>query len=455
MRIARTMISGWLMACWCVTLCHAQSTEAKSGGFRELLEIAGVGPDKIAAVSPTGLTDADWEILAQLVRRLQQHDEADLARWTLPKQLEFSSQSVGELFEVAGTVNRVETLPLPTTIAERLEVTQLYRCRVKANDSQELTVLALKIPRRWDVTQPLAEPVSFRGVLLRAGEDYLFLATRLRWFPTAGIASGKFLLAQHGMDASLWEEIVQRSPFVSPDKGQEAVAFYSCLAAIRQVPAAKLAALTVENINRDVSSSDSPLTRIDKQIAAAVKEQAARGLSSVAPLFLDPEQQVGELVRIEGTARRAVRIAVEDITLLAAKDSLREYFELEVFTGDSQNLPLVCCVTSLPAEFPTGDAIHAEVRLDGVFFKMWQYRSRKIVETDGETTTQQQSYTPVVLGATITWLRQPSPAPRWWGLVVGGAIFAAMMFGLLRMVFTFRRGPTRLPDRPPNFSGME
>jgi hypothetical protein len=455
MKVSCTFIGGWLLACCCVTFCHAQTDKAQNGGFRELLEIAGVGPDKIAALSPTEFSDADWETLAQIVRRLQQHNEVDLARWTLPKQNSFSSQLFGELFEVDGIVGQVESLAIPAAIAERLELKQLYRCRVKVNDSQELTVLALKIPRRWDATQPLAEPVSFLGVLLQAGEDPLLLATRLRWFPTSGVPSGQLLLAQHGMDVSLWEEIVQRTPFVSPDKGQESLAFYSCLAALQQVPATELAALTIDNISRVASAGDSPSTKITQQIAVAVNEQAARGLSSVAPLFFKPEKEVGELLRIEGTVRRAVRIAVDDDTFLATDQSIREYFELEVFTDDSQNLPLVCCVTRLPADFPTGDAIREEVRLDGVFFKMWQYRSRKIVETAGETTTQQQSYTPVILGATVTWLQQASAEPSWWGLTVGGAIFAAMMFGLLRMVFTFRQERrTRLPDKPPNFSGM-
>ena len=433
-------------------ICHAQQPEA-SGGFREVLEITGVTPQQLAALSNTEITVANGEILAQLVRRLEQH-EADLARWTLPKQM-LTAELVGELIELEGTAEQVEAVLVPAEIAERLEVQELSCSRVKLGDGNLVTVLSTNIPQRWDSSQPFAEPVSLRGVLLRAGDEPLLLTTHLRWFPTSGLPSGKLLLARFGMDASLWDDIGQRSPFVSPEKGREAEAFYACLAALKRVPTAELAKLTLENIARIASASSSAETKLEKQIAASINEQAERGLSSVAPLFLEPERQVGELVRIEGAARRAVRISVDEKDRLAASQPIDEYFELEVFTADSQNFPLVCCVTSLPAGFPTGDAIRADVRLNGVFFKSWRYRSRKVVDGPGETATQQRRYTPVVLGASVTWLQQVPAGQSWWGLVVGGAIFAAMIFGLARMVMSFRQDRrTRLPDEPPNFSEL-
>jgi hypothetical protein len=257
------------------------------------------------------------------------------------------------------------------------------------------------------------------------------------------------------MDASLWDDIGQRSPFDSPEKGREAEAFYACLAALKQVPAAELAKQTLKSITEAAAADARGQSKIRNQIIAAVREQAERGLSSVAPLFLEPERQVGELLRIDGTARRAVRISVDNKDRLAASQPIDEYFELEVFTADSQNFPLVCCVTSLPAGFPTGDAIRADVRLNGVFFKSWRYRSRKVVDGPGETATQQQRYTPVVLAASVTWLQQVPAGQSWWGLAVGGAIFAAMIFGLARMVISFRQDRrTRLPAEPPNFSEL-
>ncbi len=427
--------------------------ENATGGFREVLEIVGITPRQLTAVSNSGTTVADWEILSPVVRRLEQHAD-ELARWTLPEK-QLSAELVGELFELQGNAEQVETVSVPAEIVERLELKKLFRCRVKLDDGQQVSVLSTSIPQRWDLSQPLAEPVSFRGVLLHVGQEPLLLTTHLRWFPTSGLPSGKLLLARFGMDAALWNDIVQRSPFVSPERGREAQAFYACLAALKQVPAAELAKLTLENIARMAAASPAAETKLQKQIAASVQEQAERGLSSVAPLFLEPERQVGELVRIEGTARRAVRIAINEEDRLVAGQPISEYFELEAFTADSQNLPLVCCVTSLPAGFPTGDAIRAGVRLDGVFFKSWRYRSRKVADGPGETATQQQRYTPVVLAASVTWLQEAPAAQSWWGLVVGGVIFVAMIFGLARMVISFRQDRrTRLPPEPPDFSEL-
>ncbi len=196
----------------------------------------------------------------------------------------------------------------------------------------------------------------------------------------------------------------------------------------------------------------SPESKHAAALASAVIKQAERGFSSVAPLFLEPRNVVGELVRLEGTARRAVRISVSQQEQLTVGHPISEYFEIEVFTADSQNMPVVCCVTHLPAGFPTGDAIRAAVRFDGVFFKGWRYRSRKVVEGPGETESQQQRYTPIILAAAVTWLKQPSTAPSLWGLVVGSGIFVAMIYGLTKMFVSHRRAShTRLPDKLPDF----
>lgn len=441
-----------LVALGAVPKCDAQQQKT-NGGFREVLEIVGIDSDILGTIIGKNLTVADWEVLTQVVRRFEQH-EADLARWTLPKK-QLTAELVGELFELEGTIVQVAAVHVPQKIAERLELKQLFRSQVKLDDGYLVTVLSTNIPQRWDLSQPLAEPVSLRGVLLSASEEPLLLTTHLHWFPTSGLPSGMLLLARFGMDAALWDDILQRSPFISPERGREAVAFYACLAALKKAPAAELAKLSLENIARMASASQNAETKLQKRIAASVNEQAERGLSSVAPLFLEPERQGGELVRIEGTARRAIRISVDEKDHLAASPPIDEYFELEVFTADSQNLPLVCCVTSLPAGFPTGDAIRAGVRLDGVFFKSWRYRSRKVVDGPGETATQQQRYTPVVLAATVTWLRQTPAGQSWWGLVGGGLIFAAMIFGLVRMVISFRQDRrTRLPEIPPDFSKL-
>jgi hypothetical protein len=454
MKLLGTFVVFAFLVCCCIATKGWAQEQIHDGGFRELLEIVGIEPAALNKITDTELTEADWEVVAQLIERLTQH-QAELSAWTLSNQV-FTPGNVGELFEINGTVESIERLSSVKEVSG-LEHKPLYRCNVKLDKGISLVVLSVNIPSRWNISQPINERVSLQGVLLRADAKPLLLTTHLNWFPTSDLPSGQLLLARFGMDAGLWDFIKQRAPFISPANGREAEAFYSCLAAFMRIPASELANAALARIAETavLTADEQEMSKLERQVAASLKEQAAMGLSSVAPLFLKPETEVGELVRLQGTARRAVRIAVDDPTALALQPPVREYFELELFTADSQNLPIVCCVTRLPPEFPTGDAIRESVRLDGVFFKSWQYRTRKLVDGAGETGTQQQRYTPVVLGASVTWLQQVPAERNWWGLVVGGSIFAVMILGLIRLVISYRRDRRpRLPDSPPDFSEL-
>jgi hypothetical protein len=417
------------------------------GGFREMLEIVGIEPALLNAIDANQPTAEDWQIVAQIVARLDQY-ASSLDRWTR-KDPQFAAGETGELFDLAGTVKQVDKLAAPAGV----ELPQLYRCQLELAEGRQALVLSVQVPKRWELGKPLQEPVSLRGVLLGANESPVFLTTHLSWFPRAGLPLGQLLLSRFGMDATLWDDIVQRSVFVSPDRGRESQAFYAILTAIAKIPTAELATIALQSIadNARAARLDSG-TKVERQVAAAVAERAARNLSSVAPLFLNPEAQVGQLIRIEGIARRAVRIVADPFP---NGQSLSEYYELEVFTDDSQNLPIVCLVARLPAGFPTGDAIRAGVRVDGVFFKLWQYHSRETKQSPGETTTLQASYTPIVMAASVTWLKQSTTMKSWWGLAVGGIVFVLVMVGFWRMLLSSRK-PTRLSQEDlPDFSQLQ
>lgn len=422
-----------------ISVATAQEPPTGQGGFRELLSIMEIEPESLSKITSEAPSDADQQLISQIMHRLDQQSDADLKRWTTPGD-NLSSESVGELFELAGIAEKVSEL---TT-----QDVKLFRTAVKLTNDTTAEVLSTSVPDRWNVASPLNEQVSLRGVLLRGGEKPILLARNLSWHPSSGVSSGQLLLARFGMDAALWDSVVQRSRLVSPEKGREAEAFYAVLAALAKVPAAELKTATNQAIADAVSSSASPTTKLERQISTAAQEQAARGLSSVIPLFLEPENSVGQLVRIEGVARRAVQVTDTDPS--------RVYYELEVFPPDSQNLPLVFVVKSLPQDFPLGDAIHAGVRIEGVFFKSWQYRTRKVVEGHGATDTQQQRYTPLLMAATLTWLQETPAAPSWWGLVVGSAIFVAIIAGLVRVIVSYKRDRHQTtPDSPPDFSGLQ
>jgi len=259
--------------------------------------------------------------------------------------------------------------------------------------------------------------------------DALFLTPHLAWYPRQGVPAGQLLLVRQGMDVALLEEVRHGKPFVGPEVSREGEAFYACLVAISRVDLGELSTLAKQSVAQlaDRWRESKATDRQQRAIAAQVLERNELGLSSVAPLFLQPKQMTGRLVRIEGTARRAVRIAVAD------QPELDSYFELEIFPPDSQNHPIVCCVKDLPAEFPTGDAIREPVRVAGVFFKGWLYRSREVQLTDGETGRQQRLYTPVVVGS-VEWLPRPARGESLWGLWGGIAFLLVLAMVLLNAV---------------------
>ncbi len=459
------------------------AAETESERFRAILELAEIGPEVLAELGQgPDYSDDDWQLLMQIFGRLQQFGNLDSRN--IPKTINLSlwdekarKENIGQLFNFSGIVDSVQEVPLPKKMSELYGRNTVFRCRLgflinDAGDLGHLTVLTTDIPSRWHKKKKLHESVEVLGTLLQGDRDdddlgwhTLFLANRFAWYPDKDVPTGQILLARHGMDVALFDEVRHRKPFVKPEVSREGEAFYAALTALAQVEPQELVQQAKENVARvakkwlgqqekleknhqalkaclAAATEAAEQTTLRQQIkqakkerglAAAVVQQAEAGRSSVAPMFLQPEENVGELFFFEGTARRAVRIAAEGQT------GIETYYEIEVFTNDSQNLPIVCCVARLPEGFPTGDAIREPVRLAGVFFKLWRYRSRKLIESPGETTGQRQLYTPVVLGNVPTWLNKSSPQKNPWALWGGLAFLGALAVLWMSMMGLARR----------------
>src|SRR5690606_34654420 len=89
-------------------------------------------------------------------------------------------------------------------------------------------------------------------------------------------------------------------------------------------------------------------------LAKTVIEAAKEGNYSVAPFFNTPREQVGQIASFTGTVRSALRVEVEP-QVASRHAGLDHYFQLAIFTADSQNYPIFFCVRELPAGFPLGD----------------------------------------------------------------------------------------------------
>ena len=438
------------------------AAETESERFRAILELAEIGPEVLAELGQgPDYSDDDWQLVMQIFGRLQQFRDPDLSA---NYSVLVPADRLGEIVRISGILVAVEKIVLTEQAAELHGQKFLYRCQLHflisaGYGTGGVTVLTTQVPKSWATKKEFQEGVNLRGVVLQYSKENgqaLLLTDHLAWYPKQGVPTGQILLARHGMDVALLDDVRHRKPFVKSEVSREGEAFYAALTALAQVEPQELVLLAKENVARvakkwrgqqeqlennhqglktrlAVATKASEQTALRQQIkqakkerglAAAVVQQAEAGRSSVAPMFLQPEKNVGELFFFEGTARRAVRIAAEGQTGIEA------YYELEVFTNDSQNLPIVCCVARLPEGFPTGDAIREPVRVAGVFFKLWRFRSRKLLESAGETTGQRQLYTPVVLGNVPTWLnkssQQKNPWALWGGLAFLGASGGAL-----------------------------
>ncbi|MEM9659425.1 MAG: hypothetical protein AAF961_13790, partial [Planctomycetota bacterium] len=359
------------------------------------------------------------------------------------------------------------------------------------------TVICRQLPRDWsEAVAPRYDGVELQGVLLGTQDDegqphFLLVTERLQWRPSSHPSQGIRWLAARGMDVALLDEVRHGQRFARPGDGGEASAFYACLSLMRQENVRELAETVETSLRtsqgkltaaadsarsngrrsaarrRDVG--DAPRAAVAAKeakqqalLAASVAEQAEQGRSSVAPLFLRPDENTGELVLIEGIARRAVRVAANptERTLRAggnsshagshsadgALDELREYFEIEVFTPDSQNLPIICCAAQLPPGFPQGDVIREPVRTAGVFFKQWAYETR----TDDATgDARRRSVAPIVVAPSVIWLNDvrddDAGLPRY--AVWGGVAFLCGLAALWAIYYADDRRARRRTTR--------
>jgi hypothetical protein len=238
---------------------------------------------------------------------------------------------------------------------------------------------------------------------------------------------------------ALLDDVQHGRGFVQPRESREAATFHECLAIMRRTDAAALVArvrrsLTaalpeleskaaqcnekwrkLQQSKTGVSTEQIETARKEALLQSEVAKYAARGLTSVAPMFLTAEDTTGRFVLIDGVARRAVRVlnAAADFS---ESDSLPQpssrpptiqnadhYYELEVFTPDSQNLPIVCCVPTLPDGFPEGDVIRQPVRVAGVFFKKWVYQTRRARAANARR--DDIGAAPIVVAPTVMLLR--------------------------------------------------
>jgi hypothetical protein len=348
---------------------------------------------------------------------------------------------------------------LPERDAERLEMPQYFECEMALDQGPGIaTVLTTRVPRTWHNMKTLDEPATVIALYLKAlskgGEpSAVWLAKEIAWHPTRAaephVSFGKSVLGTLAMDVGLLDAVRGRGQILAAERE----AFYEMLDVAGRIGAHQLARFAQSNVAavRDVAKRDLDVEQDEarRALAQEVVRRAEEGRHSVAPLFNEPDRHIGDLVVFDGVARRAVRVdadpRLDDARRndVARRFGIENYYEMEVFTDDSQDYPLIFCMHDLPENFPTGSNLHVPVRVAGFFFKDWQYTTRKTAGTSSRA--PQVQYSPLLIGRHPLILQQEQglEVAQW----VGGGLFLLALAGVWFSTWWLSRSDRKFTER--------
>ena len=373
---------------------------------------------------------------------------------------------------MSGRVHEVTRHELSIADARRLDMPAWFGCELELDGGVPATLVAARVPDAWlemsDLDQPASAAALFVKRLPDGGADrgLLLVCDEVAWYPTAAlepyVSFGEAVLGTLGMDVGLLDQVRNRRPILDTERD----AFYSMLEAVGTAAVSQLIRfaqqdlgavgerwaveakrLTAEAETRSRELLERELLK-QARLAKEVVRRADEGRYSVAPLFNDPDGQVGRLGVYDGMARR--RCAWKSAPRRTARRSdvmrrfgIDHYYEMEVFTDDSQNYPLVFCLRELPAGFPTGGTIQEPVRVAGFFFKSWLYQTRKpATGTDGGAEAGVPQFAPLLVGRAPIWLQPAAAGGRWPELAMAG-LFVLAVAAVWGLIWWYARGDRR------------
>ena len=372
---------------------------------------------------PSDWSPAKQEVALRVLARLSRLPTNLTAAWTADT-VDVGSLDAGQrvsdlLVRVAGRAKFVMTVPLEEAEAELADRQQLLVVRVEAENGLAVDVLADHVPKPWALGAPIDEPTTVIGLPLaegpgpaaKAGSDWpktpaalLLAAASVGWLPPTPLGT-------LGMDYSLFDSVVDGQKLVAGDTE----AFYATLAAAGRATQAGI-------------------------------ESAAGQPGDIVPL-INPgsdwfASHRGAPVTIQGVARRATRIEVDD-PLRRQQIGADHYWELYVFVPTplikindrlQEDYPIVCCVRLLSKGMPTGEQIGERVRVSGFAFKRYGYPLPDVQISSSQGEKQQlgqRQETALLIGKQAVWQPPPSPTTEvnslgWIFLALVGAVGLAL-----------------------------
>ncbi len=394
----------------------------------ELFELLGISLGDWATLSDgAAWQSSENSVLFKVLYHLRRSFRPrDLERWAreLPTEkllVEQPDQFRGELFRLSGRVVEVSRLNVPPEKATSMQMSQYYRCRMELEGTADVAeVFAAAVPQSWFPKLPEVVPVRVYGVFLKwsakgpEGATLVFAARRVAWYPDT-------LLGKLGMDVGLLDELKPRgvksdARSISPRdvplqqlrlSAAKRECFYQMLAAAGRAARGTL-------------------------LAAARAELARRGAEQfdVAPLFNRPYEHLGQLVVLSGTVRQVIPIEVDEADVVA-RFGITRYYQMALYTDDSQGNPLIVCVRRLPRGMPTGTGPQygEYVTVAGFFFGPWAYR--RPPRTDEPPDQFRWQLAPLLIADEPVWLLRPTGEQDTWIGVVAGALLIVLLACIL------------------------
>ncbi len=395
-------------------------------GMRDFLAAFGIGESSLAQAQdgrPVGLEDE--ELLVRLLDRVAALQPAEIADWSEapPDWRAFWERPAtlrGRLFAVEGRVRSVQAIDSTPELSVRSGIKRYYVCTVTDDQGMGYAVYTRRIPAAWLPRIPAGDRVRVSGIFMKWSGDSpdsprpVLVTDRPAWFPDN-------LLGRLGMDCALLDDVpiagkaqtdaVAEEPtglerfFLT---GRDREAFYQMLAAAGRARPGEL----YQYARRESESSETPV-------------------SPVIKLFNEPASQLGRLVLLYGTARRIEKIEVHDADI-RRRFGITHYYSIYLFTQDSQNNPLVCCVRELPPGIPLGEGPRyaADVAVAAFFYKTWGYRPERPAADTGSQTAWQLA--PLLVGREALPLAESGShnTAALTGIVITGLLFVIVLVWL-------------------------
>lgn len=368
---------------------------------REMLRLMQIDESYLRFFQDDTPIHAETEALEKLLFRLPSFAQVHLDRWSQPIEnvdavLLNPDSYRFEMHLLRGSVAEIRQIDVIPESRTRLGFDAYFEILLDHDETRSL-IFARQIPRRWlplSEKQPVWQFVSVQAMLLKRTvlqqrPALVFAADRIRWHPqqqsdSLGVSNDQVLLGQLGLDVDRLADVVHKSPIIAQDRE----CFYQLMSAVRRVEPEQLAKL-------------------------------GRRTFDIAQFIQRPASASGELFTLEGTARRAIRIQVDDVDI-RERFGISEYYEIEVFVPLEKQVrfldpalppdqegkvfrdyPFVVCVPALPDGMTTGDDIRTPISFSGFFLKLWAYRTEFMSGGQQRTATPRLQQSPLFVGPTV------------------------------------------------------